>query len=88
MATDTGPTNEQKLEFIETTYTQLVDVRNKLYGSIDHINRNLEKLSLAREQIKEGGEHVFVPYLTPMPDPVDASMARHPAGKKRRIFKP
>lgn len=87
MATDTGPTNEQKLEFIETTYTQLVDVRDNLYGSIDHINRNLEKLSLAREQIKAGGTNVPVPYLTPVPDPVDESMARHPAGKKRRIFK-
>lgn len=87
MATDTGPSKEQKLEFIETTYTQLVDVRDKLYGSIDHINRNLEKLSLAREQIKAGGTNVTVPYLTPVSDPVDESMARHPAGKKRRIFK-
>lgn len=88
MATDTGPSNEQKREFIQTTRAKLVDVREKLYGSIDHINLQLEKLDLAQAQIDSGEKNVSVPYLTPMPDPVDESMARHPAGKKRRIFKP
>lgn len=88
MATDTGPSNPQKLEFIATTRAKLVEVRGQLYGSIDHINRNLEKLDLAQSQIDNGETDVPVPYLTPMSDPVDESMARHPAGKKRRIFKP
>ena len=80
--------NQEMLDGIEIARSKLVGVRDNLYGSIDHINLQLEKLDLAKSQIESGQPPVPIPYLTPMPDPVDASMARHPAGKKRRIFKP
>lgn len=87
MAHDGGPSVDQKLEFIEETRGNLKHVREQMCQGIIHIDKQLAKLDLAQEQLTGGEKNVSVPYLTPMEDPVDASMARHPAGKKRK-FRP
>lgn len=78
-------TAQKKLAFLKRAKAHLLKTRELLYGQIDQVNLTLEKIGVNEEELKA--------CLTKLADILDgseleASMKRHPAGRKQKSDKP